>query len=269
MLNRYILVATKQSLNIYSTTTSLLVRRLYIGGQGIVGVKISLVHSNLAYIADKSGTVDLWNWVHGEKILSVTHNGRVHALDVVISSSPDTEMIYLLGSISGDEVSTEALSQISAFAVQNQTSTSVSKLFQSQYDLQMLQVLNGGEFITVASNSVVIIGKRIKARPGQTGDELGSAINEYRWNELGFPQGLTCFDAHVKSNTLGDVNKSNQSKKAKNSGNIDIAFGSNEGSIFLYEDIANNILKPSTLRPRKLHWHRNSVGSVKWSVDGM
>lgn len=269
MLNRYLLLATKKSLNIYSTTTSLLVRRLYTGGKRIVGVKISPTHPNFAYIGDESGTVDLWNWVDGSKIFTVQHQGTLHTLDVIISSNPDTETIYLLGSAPDDENSSKNLSQVSVFTVHTQSPTSISQLYQCQHELQMIQVLNGGELVFAGSNSVVVIGKRIKSRPGQTGEELNGTISEYRWDELGFPQGLTCFNAHSKSSTISDTNKGSQPKKTKGSGSVDVAFGSSEGSIFVYEDIANKTQKLSSLRPRKLHWHRNSVGSVKWSTDGM
>src|SRR6201992_3088730 len=162
ILNRYLLLATKQSLNIYSATTSLLLRRLYVGGERIIGVKISPTHPDFTYVGNLNGTVDLWNWVDGEKIFSVEHQGTLHAFDVAISSSLDAETIYLLGSTPKDESSAKNMSQISVFTVQTQNPTSISQLHQSQHELHMIQVLNDGELVFAASSSVVVIGKRIK-----------------------------------------------------------------------------------------------------------
>ena len=63
---------------------------------------------------------------------------------------------------------------------------------------------------------------------------------------------------------------------------IDVAIGDEEGVIFMYEDIMSAFVgstkkntptavmrtAPNICEPRRLHWHRDSVGSVRWSLDG-
>ena len=63
---------------------------------------------------------------------------------------------------------------------------------------------------------------------------------------------------------------------------IDIAIGDISGVLLLFEDILSSFAaiestqkggktradNAESLRPKKLHWHRDAIGSVKWSLDG-
>jgi len=60
---------------------------------------------------------------------------------------------------------------------------------------------------------------------------------------------------------------------------LDVVIGGAKGMIFVYEDLLNNLVQSeraskasepaADLKPRILHWHRQAVGTVRWSLDGM
>lgn len=58
---------------------------------------------------------------------------------------------------------------------------------------------------------------------------------------------------------------------------VDLVVGDVLGSIFVHEDLLANLHRlqdgklPGGINiiPRKLHWHREAVHTVKWSLDGM
>ena len=57
---------------------------------------------------------------------------------------------------------------------------------------------------------------------------------------------------------------------------VDVVVGDVRGSIFVHDDLLGNLarsqddkLRPGiSLIPRKLHWHRKEVCTIKWSLDG-
>jgi NET1-associated nuclear protein 1 (U3 small nucleolar RNA-associated protein 17) len=58
---------------------------------------------------------------------------------------------------------------------------------------------------------------------------------------------------------------------------VDLVVGDVQGVIFLHNDLLAKLFLQSldgktpgiNLVPRKLHWHRQAVHAVKWSLDGM
>lgn len=79
---------------------------------------------------------------------------------------------------------------------------------------------------------------------------------QYVWREATLPANATCFDIQTQG-----------------SESIDLAVGASVGSILIYQNVLNTLfgkdLSDKKSSPRKLHWHRGSVNTVRWSKDGM
>jgi NET1-associated nuclear protein 1 (U3 small nucleolar RNA-associated protein 17) len=258
---RYLLLATKKFLNIYSSATSLLVRRLEIDGGHIIGVKISPSNPNHVYIADPDGVVDLWDWTTAAKILSVTVNESIVGIDVVASNSSESDLLYMLAV---GTVSKEVISYIYSCSIQDQKASSTSVIHQFNGNQKGIQVFKAGDVIVCVSDSAVNIGRISKAQ--QKAKELDSKI-VHRWRELKCHEGIVCFDARF---TAKPSRTSGASKKDPVSESMHLVLGSQRGKglIYVYEDILKTLEDPTSIKGRKLHWHRNDVGSVKWSQDG-
>lgn len=77
----------------------------------------------------------------------------------------------------------------------------------------------------------------------------------------------TSFDATCLDGRVSHVDA--PKKKGKHVEELTVAVGNPEGAILIYEDVFS-ATRPDgvSLTPRTLHWHREPVGSVKWSHDG-
>jgi len=89
---------------------------------------------------------------------------------------------------------------------------------------------------------------------------------EYRFYSFGLPDLIACLD--IRS-TLKTAKKGNIELQQ-----ADIVVGGARGGLYLYSDVAAKLpgegqsTKAGPIQPRKLHWHRKAVHSVKWSADG-
>ena len=94
----------------------------------------------------------------------------------------------------------------------------------------------------------------------------------YVWRVIECPEWVASIDARYRPR-LEEV----ADKKAANCEGVDIAIAGYKGSIYVYEDLLARLIRkerfPSKatagdITSRRLHWHRNSVLAVKWSLDG-
>jgi NET1-associated nuclear protein 1 (U3 small nucleolar RNA-associated protein 17) len=94
-----------------------------------------------------------------------------------------------------------------------------------------------------------------------------------------FSKHITTFNAYFREPLeTGKANKATQDQRDV----LDLAVGDETGVILLFEDILASFAavegsqkgkkgrpdNADSFRPKRLHWHRDAVGSVKWSLDG-
>lgn len=134
--------------------------------------------------------------------------------------------------------------------------------------LTSLKVLDEGKVIIATAGSKMLIGNT------QRPNEPSLKDVTYTWREFDCSTWITSIDIQV--NRTDVTSKSSRESQATASA-INIVIGGIRGSIFVYDDILEKLTRKENSRarlnnenidPRKLHWHRNAVASVKWSADG-
>ena len=154
------------------------------------------------------------------------------------------------------------------------STTELKPILKTSSNIIDIQVLLQGRFVVVACGDSLMVGKRQKQSKTAVQDF------EYVWRELKFAQRITTFHTYVRdpAEVTGKPAKSVQDHRDV----IDIAIGDISGVLLLFEDILSSFAaiesvqkggktkadNAESLRPKRLHWHRDAIGSVKWSLDG-
>lgn len=147
--------------------------------------------------------------------------------------------------------------------------------------LQMIQILAMGNVILAVYSGGLYIGEMLKQGSTSAEDLI------YTWREVSCVEPVTCFHARYRPNEPTVPAKKEKKKKKERkaskrdvTGALDVAIGGVRGTIIILrdflaklkaEEMGSNGLPVSSdlLAPRILHWHREAVGSLKWSRDGV
>lgn len=280
---RYLLLAYHTVVNVYSTTTSLLLRSLRVGrADNVSALKFSETDSSYIYVSTSSGIIQVWDWLDGKKVDSWDTNSTIEDLGTskpvksgqVISTSG-------IGNLNGAIVHTVdrrggSLWMITAhrlFGGRDAMKTEVATLRKVSEPLRSLKILENGRLVLASFGSCLTIGTTENTNP----DSLKNL--RYMWRDLQCPEWIASLDARITDREL--PSKSSRKSKPKQSAIVDrvvdIVIGGLKGSIFIYQDLLEQLAlrehqinqeKKGDLSSRKLHWHRTAVLSVKWSLDG-
>ncbi|OQO10439.1 hypothetical protein B0A48_03736 [Cryoendolithus antarcticus] len=126
------------------------------------------------------------------------------------------------------------------------------ELYRSKRILTEIISLPGGCYVVAHSAEHLCVGRRTSPE---------TSIADMMWIETQMPGQIVTLDA-----ALGHV-----SGKAKAKLRLRVAVGLSDGQILLYDNMSSLFSSQQDaeqLIPRKLHWHREAVNSVKFSADG-
>ncbi|OJD33066.1 wd domain protein [Diplodia corticola] len=269
---RYLIFATAKAVHIYSTATSLLVRTLPMGtSHNITAYALSDADPNHLYVSDASGYVILWDWVKGNKIQRYNLSAAIRAIAVnaVESDNGDKfDNVYTLDKGGRNVIYAHRLR-----GHKDESDKVAQPLLRTRVPLESFTVAAGGQVIAAAAKDRVFIG-HLKNPSATAPKDL-----VYIWRELGCTQKITSIDIRVNSQRS---RKATPKKGPSPIGQVNLAIGCSDGALLVYEDLIAKLTNaekqqkkdpkdvPSalSLAPRILHWHRNPVGAVKWSLDG-
>ncbi|KAL6705772.1 NET1-associated nuclear protein 1 [Coniothyrium glycines] len=266
---KYLILANSKSLQVYATETSLLANSLPIGGSAtLTAYALSSTKPNQAYVADSNGLVTLWDWVNSTKIGRWEIGDTVRNMIVITQPESKEDFVYC------HEAGTSHVINVHALRTKSQTSkTDLKRVLKTSAAIRGLQVLHQGKYIIVATADSIMVGKRLKPTRTALQDF------EYVWREFKFSKRITTFSAYIREpEDTGKGKKAAQDQRDI----LDIAVGEETGVIYLFENILATFAaveksqkdkkeradNAENLRPKRLHWHRDAVGSVKWSLDG-
>jgi NET1-associated nuclear protein 1 (U3 small nucleolar RNA-associated protein 17) len=258
---KYLILANLRSLRIYATETSLLAKTLPVDEGVLTAYALSSKPSQV-YIADSAGCIALWDWVSGKNLARWYLRSTVEHMAVITKPDSDDE---LLCCVDGKDISVRALS---IKAKPDEPRHSLKQILETGFTIRGLQVLLQGKYIIVSSDESITVGKRVKVSKTELQDF------EYVWREFKFSKRVTTFNAYHR-----EPQETGKGKKVDQRDVIDIAVGDDTGVILLFEDILasfatvekskkDKVNNAEGLRPKRLHWHRDAVGAVKWSLDG-
>ncbi|OCL13030.1 WD40 repeat-like protein [Glonium stellatum] len=264
---RYLILANSRAVHIYSTATSLLVRTLPIGSGTISSYALSSSEPNRVYVATSAGLIILWDWDKDKKISRWDLGSSIRGITAVAPEGSSHDVIYTHET--GDRY------MIMAHSLRSGAEASQTKLkliVKSKEPIQSFQVLSNGTFVVVVLRTSIMIGKATKL--------LSSSFEDlnYTWREFKIHQPITCFNACIRSRAHVATAKTPKNPSQLVAESLDLVIGCVEGEIFVFEDILGRLMKAEKsqkaseqsgdLTPMRLHWHREAVGSVKWSLDG-
>ncbi|KAL9076226.1 MAG: hypothetical protein Q9157_003736 [Trypethelium eluteriae] len=262
----YMILAHRRAVHIYSVSSSVLVRTLPASKAGVSVFALSAANANNIYIATTDGVVFLWNWVTGTRLGRWELQDRIAGIWASIEPSAEEDTVFTIDRSRQSKHYTITAHRLRYGSDASKT-TSVT-LLQSQQKIQGLKVLHQGEVIIAFFSRSLVLGQLNRQ------EDPSFEAKAYVWREMDCFNEITAFDARVVPNRKG------KSKDYKKSTDIfvDVVIGTIEGPIFIYSDLLNKLISHSQKKPgkpqssyldsKRFHWHRQAVGTVKWSRDG-
>ena len=264
---KHLLVAYSTSVAVYSTSTSMLVRRLPVPRAGtITGLSLDPSNHEHAYITTASRDIERWNWKQGARSSTWTLSSNIHAL-AASSHSLEGQRDDLMYTIDKKEGGQWLLSAHRLGGADSRTE--VKTLLKYDDRISAFKVLEAGKVIVATSRHQLIIGTSDLPVPSKLSDV------RYLWRVVDCPEWIVSFD--VRSRPSERTSKTKYGKGGALLEAIDVAVGGLKGSIHVYEDLFQKLLRKERagkagnsedIASRTLHWHRNAVLTVKWSLDG-
>jgi NET1-associated nuclear protein 1 (U3 small nucleolar RNA-associated protein 17) len=250
---QHLILPVHSQVRVYSTKTSLLVRSSPVSRTtSIVSSALSTVDPTKIYIAYTNDTLSLWDWTTNEKAAQTDTQKRIRRI-VPLTLQTEEEIVLVLRH--GEDKS----SSVVAYAVDHtkQEFKLETTILHRPFSIANLESYAHGSVLIASSYSKLLIG--YSQDVGGEGAQI-----PYTWRELSIAGSVTAFDAQVRSN------KSNTGRKVPI---VDLVVGLNSGIIMLYQDLLYKLIgkekksNSEDIIPRKLHWHRTAVNTVKWSRD--
>ena len=266
---KFVILANLKSVQVYAAETSTVANVLSIGSTGVLtAYALSSTNPNQVYVADSNGLITLWDWVDGSKIGRWDIGATVRTMTVITQPESNEDLVYC------HETGKNHIINVHALRTKSQASkTELKRVLKASSPIRGVQVLLQGKYVIVACADSIMIAKRLKLSKTAVQDF------EYVWRELKFSKPITTFNAYLREpEHTGKGKKPAQDQRDV----LDIAVGDEAGVILLFEDILATFAAiesnqkgnrsksddAESLRPKRLHWHRDAVGAVKWSLDG-
>lgn len=267
---QHIILATSKAVQIYTAETSLLARALPItrADTAVTAFALSATKPNHLYVADSSRLISLWDWVQGTKLGRWQMAAIVREMVVIAQPGSAEDLVYCNESNGKSQTI-----NVHALRTKEQASkTELKQVLKQDDQVHRLQVLLQGKYVIITSARSITIGKRLRVSHTALKDF------EYVWRELQFSTTIATCDAYYRPPILAENGKITAAGEREI---IDLAVGDEIGVVLLFEDILasfaaserfqknqNTTEGAEDFRPKRLHWHRNAVGAVKWSLDG-
>lgn len=144
-------------------------------------------------------------------------------------------------------------------------------IYSSPQPIQILKAVGQGDVIVAASEERVLLGS-LRSEDFKTIDKI-----RYEFRVFESTDYISTLDVRVSPRSKAAETPSKTAGK-KNKNVVDIVVGDVKGVVFVHNDLLAKLIesqrataageKHPNLGPRKLHWHRKAVHSVKWSLDG-
>ncbi|KAL8947972.1 MAG: hypothetical protein Q9222_005801 [Ikaeria aurantiellina] len=265
----YLLLANKDSVRVYATATSLLVRKLSVGGSERVSTfSISTAQPDHLWLGTEAGVIQRWDWLEGHRVHSWDTKTPIHALAASKPKDAD-EASELIHSIRYNGAGSWTLDAHRLNTGVEQDRSEAVTLRKSQEPITAFKVLEYGRIIIAISGSVLTLGVMDHSEQSRLHDL------SYIWRDIECPEWISCFDVRlVTSDARSAAPKSDNILGLPR---LDIVVGGLKGSLHVYDDLLNQLIgretdstknQPANLNSRTKHWHRNAVLSAKWSRDG-
>ncbi|KAL4930578.1 WD40 repeat domain-containing protein [Aspergillus undulatus] len=253
---QYIFLGLETAIYVYSVATSRLFRILEAGRDDtIVGYRLSHVNQERLYIFTLSGSVSEWDWPSNKQLAQWSTSCKTLSADLVYNSSQDGGLNThgVIFSLQERKDGKRVLAVTPLTAEKSQRTV----VLEANTKIDGFKVIENGQAIVAYGSARIFWGSLCSHQ------DSGSPT--YAWKEVKLATSINCID--IKEGCSG------------RSGNreipeIDLALGGADGSVLICHDASSFFSVRSGREedkqpaPRRLHWHRNPVTAVRWSIDG-
>ena len=250
----YLLLACDGSIRVFARASSLLVRTLGIGKKIIASFHLSEKNPRELYVSFTDGYIQHWNWMQGTRLKTWRLGYTVTAsASTVVQDLPNVEITFTADHSNGEH-------RLTAHQLESRegSETKYKTLLRNDRPISLLKVLERGTLLVAAGDKRVIVGQR-ETTPNSNIESL-----KFTFWSFDVSYDITCIEAR-RSERIG-------ADKGDTQPRLDVVIGLRNGSLQLYRDIIVKLKNVGKTRVASssstMHWHRNSVGSVKWSTDG-
>lgn len=266
---RFLILANRTSVKVYSTANSLLVRNIDLKinsierpNVGVVAYCLSPTNENMIWVALSDGNVYHINWMTGAGVEGSWQTSTTGCVHMTVASMESAgrrrDVVFTI------EPRTESGWRIAANELGVATSAGRT-IYTSPLRINSLKVAAEGSVIVASAENRLLLGN---LRSTEYNDV--SKI-KYEFRVFESTEHISSLDIRVSPRS-----QPIEGKKSKGlSSVVDVVVGDVKGNIFIHNDLLANLIRSQSgnnlgisLVPRKLHWHRQMVHTVKWSLDG-
>jgi len=234
------ILATEADVNVYTTEDSLLAHSLHYGQ--ISAYTLSASQPNVLWIATEKGHIVQWNFIEEKVYGGWTTGATIHEIYAVGSPSEANDTLYTIDRSRGWSVTAHRIGIDGDLG-----RTELATLLNNEAPIRSLRVIDQGRTIIAISFAGLLVGTR--ATPKDTPFQQ----QKYDWRDYKTTEPPTCLAVNATAN-------------AGRKSTVDVAIGGVLGCIYLYKDVTNNNFRSEL--STQLHWHREAVGDLAWSLDG-
>lgn len=241
--DRYLILATEADINVYTTEDSLLAHSLHSDFNGrITAYTLSASQPHVLWMATDKGHIVQWNFQEEKVYGGWTTGATIHEIYAVGSPNEANDTLYTIDRSRGWSVTAHRIGIDGDLG-----RTELATLLNNEAPIRSLKVLDQGRTIVALSYEGLLVGTRA------TQKDIPFQKQKYEWRDFRTTEAPTCIA--VNSSAI-------PGKKST----VDVAIGGVLGCIYLHKDVTNNSFRPEA--SRQLHWHREVVGDLAWSLDG-
>lgn len=262
------ILATENAVQVYACATSLLVTSLSV--DGISAYALSASTPSLLYISTRKGQISTWNWLEGKRLNRWSIDSQIVSLASAITDGSGQDTLFTL-----DKGKKWMITAHKFGSRDDPTKTDLMTLLKHDGPLRSLKVLDRGSVICAATSDGFIVGKR---NNGNLSDTTLKGLN-FTWREVKCAEAPTCLAVRVVTGSAEPAIKQSKKKsQARTYRTVDIAVGGSTGCVYVYHDILTKLDMNKSLGTetrsagaptvRELHWHREAVAALAWSLDG-
>ncbi|KAI1106163.1 sporulation protein [Jackrogersella minutella] len=267
---KYLILAYNTSIQVYSAADSLLVRKIPLPQLDKENARIQIVSiclspslPNIVWVASSAGHIWSIDWKNGD--------GAETAMKLKCSLLCDMSVERIKIGPEFRDVPFVSIDkhgdwQIVVCDVRNSQLKQFKAVLSQTRPILDLRCVRNGYAIIASSERNILLG----LVRNTTFDAVSNLDHEFFTLDCG--DEITCLDVRVTDRI--HLNRKSQ-REAGDEPVVELVIGCARGAVLFYNDLLPQIRwlhsskgHRNALQPRKYHWHRKAVHSVKWSRDG-
>jgi NET1-associated nuclear protein 1 (U3 small nucleolar RNA-associated protein 17) len=270
----FIILANRNTINVYTTQNSLLTRSIKLKIEAahlyahIVAYCLSPTNPSIIWVACSDGGIYSIDWTSGEgadQSWTISSTGCIHmTVASMVSAERRRDVVFTT------EIRKDGGWRITANELARPNDpfeTAARTIYTSNQRISFLKTAKEGSVIVAASERRVLLGS-LRSTEYKTIDKIRYEFRVFESTEF-----VSSLDLKVSVRPDADNLRKSVLKRLPV---VDVVVGDVRGSIFVHDDLLGNLARSQddklppgiSLIPRKLHWHRKEVCTVKWSLDG-